>query len=197
LPRPLASRGSLNRAAVVRAAAELVNAEGAQALTINRLARELGIQPPSLYNHIGSLEDLRYELALLNALRLADRLAEAAIGKSGTELYIAIAHSYRSYIKEFPGLYLSTLRVSNPESPREKDLQQEEERSVRIAMTAMATFGLQGEDAVHAVRAIRSMIHGFALLEIAGGFGLPLDCDESFSRMINFFLRGLQNPAQN
>ncbi len=192
MARPPVSRTSLDRAAVVSAAAGLVNTEGVQALTINRLAHDLGIKPPSLYNHIHSLEDLRDELALLNARQLADRLTEAAIGRSGPDLYRAIAQAYRSYIKEFPGLYLSSLRVSNPENGQDEHLQREEARSVHIAMAAVASFGLQGEDAVHAVRAIRSAVHGFATLEIAGGFGLPTDCDESFRRLIDVLIRGLQ-----
>ena len=43
---------------VVLAAAELVNQQGAEALTIGRLAEKLGIQPPSLYNHIDGLPGL-------------------------------------------------------------------------------------------------------------------------------------------
>jgi len=53
-------------------------------------------------------------------------------------------------------------------------------------------YGLQGEDALHAARSLRSLVHGFATLEIAGGFGLPLDCDESFRRLVEMFLNGLR-----
>ena len=56
----------------------------------------------------------------------------------------------------------------------------------------MASLGLQGEDAVHALRAFRSMVHGFATLEVAGGFGLPEDCDQSFRRLVNALVAGLQ-----
>ena len=59
-----------------------------------------------------------------------------------------------------------------------------EERTVAICLTVMASFGLAGEDALHAVRALRSTVHGFATREAAGGFGLPLDLDESFRRLV-------------
>ncbi len=185
-------RVGLDREHVIQAAAELVNTEGMKSLTLNRLAEKLGVQPPSLYNHIGGLEDLHHELALLNARMLANRLAEVAIGRSGPELYRAIAEAYRAYIKQFPNLYLSSLRVADPQDPRDEDLSREEDRSVRIAMAVMASFGLKDEDAVHAVRMVRSAVHGFATLEIAGGFGLPLDCDESFRRLINALIQGIQ-----
>jgi len=56
----------------------------------------------------------------------------------------------------------------------------------------MASLGLQGEEAVHALRAFRSMVHGFVTLEVAGGFGLPEDCDKSFRRMVDTLIVGLQ-----
>ena len=34
--------------------------------------------------------------------------------------------------------------------------------------------------------------HGFATLERAGGFGMPLDCDESFLRLIHAYTAGLR-----
>ena len=75
------------------------------------------------------------------------------------------------------------------------ELQSAEERVVRVVMAVVASFGLQSEDGLHAVRGLRSLVHGFATLEIAGGFGLPLSCDESFSRLLEVFIRGLESWA--
>lgn len=55
----------------------------------------------------------------------------------------------------------------------------------------VASFGLRGEEGLHAVRGLRSVVHGFATLEVAGGFGLPLDCDESFRRLVMALASGL------
>ena len=51
----------------------------------------------------------------------------------------------------------------------------------------LEAFNLHGEDALHAARGLRSLAHGFATLEAAGGFGLPLDCDESFRHLVAMF----------
>jgi hypothetical protein len=51
---------------------------------------------------------------------------------------------------------------------------------------------LNGDDAIHAVRALRSLVHGFATLEVSGGFGIPLDLDESFHRLVDLFIAGIQ-----
>jgi AcrR family transcriptional regulator len=185
-------KNGLDRASVVQAAIELLNSEGSQGLTLSRLAERLGVQSPSLYNHIDGLPGLYRELALWNARSLGDRLAQAAIGRSGPAALIALAQAYRSYIKEYPGVYLASLRASGTQPDPNPQLMTAEERVVQVALAVIASFGLTGADALHAVRGLRSLVHGFATLEIAGGFGLPLDCDESFKRMIEMFIEGVQ-----
>jgi AcrR family transcriptional regulator len=183
-------RDGLDTNAVVQAAADLIAREGREALTLNRLAAVLRIQPPSLYNHIDGMPGLLRALAQLNARRLGERLAEAAMGHSGTEGVLRLAQAYRGYIKENPGLYALSLRSSGMNSEVDLELQAAEERAVHIALVLLASLGLSGADALHAARGLRSAIHGFASLEIAGGFGLPLDLDESFRRLMVSLIAG-------
>jgi AcrR family transcriptional regulator len=185
-------RARLDKDAVIQAAADLIDSEGIQALTLSRLAEELGIQTPSLYNHIDGLPGLQKDLAVWNARLLADCLGETAVGKSGSDLFMEVAQAFRNFVKEHPGLYMSTLRSSGVQQEQAENLKREEERALKIGTTVMASLGLQGKDAVHALRAFRSTVHGFATLEIAGGFGLPLECDESFRRVVTALSTGLQ-----
>ena len=189
---PRKTRVRLDRNAVVQAAVEILNYKGLQALTLSRLAEKLGIQTPSLYNHVNGLTGLQQELAVLNAKLLADRMSETAIGKSGADLFMDVAQAFRDYVKEHPGLYLSTLRASGTQEVQDPKLQREEERALKIGLAIMSSLGLQGENAIHGLRAFRSMVHGFATLEVAGGFGLPQDCDESFRRLVSALVAGLQ-----
>lgn len=185
-------RAGLDKAAVVEAAATILNTEGVGALTLNRLAQELGVKPPSLYNHIDGLAGLQRELAIMNARALGERFTRAAIGQSGPAALIAVARAYRAYIKESPGVYLASLRSSGAQQPVDAELSAAEEPSLRVALAVIASFGLTGAEALHAARGLRSLVHGFATLEIAGGFGLPLDLDESFERLLQMFARALQ-----
>ena len=189
---PRKTRTHLDKNAVVEAAVEILNKEGIGALSLSRLADELGIKTPSLYNHVNGLAGLQQELDAMNAKLLANRLSDAAMGKSGVELFIDVAQAFRAYVKEYPGLYMSTLRSSGDQQVQDESLQREEERAMKVGFAIMASLGLQGEDAVHGLRAFRSMVHGFATLEVAGGFGLPQDCDESFRRLVSALVAGLQ-----
>jgi hypothetical protein len=49
-------------------------------------------------------------------------------------------------------------------------------------LAILASYGLYGEEAVHAARGLRSVAHVFASLEVAGGLGMVLDPKESFGR---------------
>lgn len=189
--KPPVSRAGLDRSLVVRAAADLINAEGPEALTINRLASELKVKPPSLYNHIAGLGELWRELTLLNARELGSRLAAALVGRSGAVGIRALADAYRAYVKESPGVYQAGLRASGNMSQPDPELRAAEEQAVRAVLALVESFGLQGEEAIHAVRGVRSALHGFATLEAAGGFGLSIDTDESFRRLVEMMIRGL------
>lgn len=193
----MSPRANLTKDIVVQAAANLINAEGLEALSLGRLAKELGVRTPSLYNHVDGLPGLMRDLSILNARNLAERISEAAIGQSGSEAVRAIMHAIRAYIKEYPGLYLSTVRASGTQPEDNPELEQEEARSVKVGMAVMASFGLEENEAIHALRGLRSVVHGFATLEISGGFGIPLELDESFSRLVDLFIVGLEEQKLN
>jgi AcrR family transcriptional regulator len=94
---------SLARADVIRAAADLVDREGWNALSLAKLARELGRHATSLYAHVNDLDDLRKEVSLLAAEELGAKVWSAAIGKVGAEALAAIAREYRAFAAAYPG----------------------------------------------------------------------------------------------
>jgi AcrR family transcriptional regulator len=188
----MGARAGLDRAAVVAAAARLADDEGAEAVSLARLAAVLGVRSPSLYNHVAGQEGLRRELALLGVKELTRRLSAAAVGKSRDAALFAIADAYRAFAKERPGVYATTLRAPDP---GDEALQTASGELIAIIFAVLSGYGLSGDDALHATRALRSVAHGFVSLELASGFGLPLDLDESFRRLLRVFAAGLHRPA--
>jgi AcrR family transcriptional regulator len=53
-----AARAPLSRERVVRTAVAIADANGVDAVSMRRLAHELGVDPMSLYNHVANKEDL-------------------------------------------------------------------------------------------------------------------------------------------
>lgn len=183
------TRRALDRAAVVEAAADLLDETGGRELTLAMVAKRLGVRAPSLYNHIEGLEELRHEVALLGVRELGVRIGRAAIGKAGKDALRSIAWAYRDFAKERPGLYLATLRAPDPD---DRALEAAAEEILTILRLVLAPYELSPEDQIHTIRALRSVMHGFVSLELAGGFGLPVDLDESFDRLITGFIASLR-----
>lgn len=189
----MSPRAGLDRKAVVQAAAMLVDTVGMEQLTLTRLAEHLGVRTPSLYNHVAGLAGLQRELALLSIQELLSRMQRAAIGKAGDEAIASIASAYRAFAKEHPGLYPLILRAPDP---TDRELQVVGEEAVELVLTVLKPYELSGDAALHVVRGFRSIVHGFVSLEAAGGFGLPLDLDESYRRLIKVFTDGLRQPSR-
>ena len=66
---------------------------------------------------------------------------------------------------------------------------------VGVVLAVLRGYELTGDEAIHAARSVRSALHGFVTLELDAGFGIPLDLDESFARLITTLDRGLQPGA--
>lgn len=186
----MAHRAGLDTRRVVEAAAQLVDTEGADALTLATLAERLQVRIPSLYNHIAGLDGLRRELALLALRGLAEALGRAAMGKSGEAAIFAVGNAYRSYAKAHPGLYALLQRVP-PNA--DDEIRAASFAPVEVVLAVLAGYGLEGEEAIHATRGLRSALHGFVMLEMVGGFGLDVSTDESFARLLALLARGLRS----
>lgn len=184
-------RAGLDAEAVVSAAAELADSEGLAAVTLARVARELGVRPPSLYAHVGGLPDLKARLAARGARELATVLGAAAAGRAGGDALFAVANAYRAYARAHPGTYQALQRA--PDVNR----QGVGEAVVEVVLAVLRGYGLEGDAAVHAARAVRSALHGFVLLESGEGFGYPLALDESYQRLVAILDRGLSAASRD
>lgn len=184
-PRP---KIGLEIANIIEAAGEIADQHGVQEVTLANLAKKLGIRSPSLYNHFDGLTGLRKKLALYGMEKLYKVMADAAIGVSGTEAVLAVSQAYVNFARKHPGIYEATLLAPDPE---DVDVQQAGAKIVDLSVRILQTYHLEGERALHAVRGLRSILHGFSALEQKGGFKMALDLDESLKIIIKAFLAGI------
>ena len=182
-------RRRLNRDLVIEQAVLLADdrEEGA-AISLTALAQALEIQPPSLYNHVAGLEDLEQGMAAYGLRRLLIDLRQASMGLVGREAIMAMAAAYRHFAHSHPGIYPLTIRAPENDEAELIALSQELLQMLRLVMASM---GMQGDDAIHAIRGLRAVLHGFTSLEAADGYKMSLDMEESFHRLLNAYLDGL------
>lgn len=181
-------RAGLDERVILRAAGEIADHEGLEQVSLTRLADALGVRPPSLYNHIAGLDEVRRGLALSGARELAGRLARAAAGKSGAAAVRAIGAAYRAFAQEHPGLYAALQRAPAPDDAA---LIAAAEDILAALRAALARWDLDEAAQVHAMRALRSLVHGFVSLEAVGGFGMPVDLEQSYAYALDIFIAGL------
>lgn len=184
-PRP---KIGLEITTILEAAGELADEYGIHEVTLANLAKRLNIRPPSLYNHFDGLGGLRKKLAIYGIEKLYSELSYAAIGVSGTDAVLALAKAYIHFARQHPGIYEATLMAPDPE---DEEVQQAGAKIVDLTLRVLQAFELEGDQALHAVRGLRSILHGFSSLEQKGGFRMALDLDESLLLVIRAFLRGM------
>lgn len=154
-------RGRLTRELVVRTALRLMDAEGLEAVSMRRVARELGVEAMSLYHHVRDKEDL------------LDGVIETAMAEfpypedhpDWREAGRRTARAWRALLKAHP--HILTLLAHR----REPLTAVSALRPMDHALAVLERVGLSPEETVRAFRAFGSYIQGFVLAEIAHLFG--------------------------
>ena len=152
---------------ILEAALTLFRTGGDEALSMRVLAERLGVRPSSLYRYFperGALVEAleRHTLGELHAA-----LRDAAADKRPDAAFVAAAHSYLAYARAQPRLYLLLFAPRAPytaEPGPGKNLWNELLRLVG-ALTG-------NPDDTAAAVAFCSFLHGYALLESSGQFGI-------------------------
>ncbi|HEX3304619.1 MAG TPA: WHG domain-containing protein [Streptosporangiaceae bacterium] len=186
-------RAGLSGGEVVAAAAGLADEIGYAGLTMGLLAERLGVRTPSLYKHVGGLDDLQHQLATLAMTEVGEVIRDAVQGLAGADALAALLHAIRGYVTQHPGRYMATAGgggavLRGPDDP----LLAASARVLATIAAVLRGYGIAEAEMDHAIRTIRCTIHGFAMLEASGGFQWSNDPDESFEWMIRFIDRGLR-----
>ena len=172
----------LTREKIVAQAAEVADEAGFGGLTLAAVAKRCGVSLPGLYKHVESLDAVRRDVAVLAVRELAAVLALATTGRSGRDALAAAAAAYRDYALSHPGRAAS-LSAAPAEGDREHDAAVSQ--AAHVFACVMLDYRLEGDDLIDAIRLMRVAMHGFAMLEGAGGFGLPHAVDATFARLVD------------
>jgi AcrR family transcriptional regulator len=175
-------RAGLNRERVVQAASAIADELGLERLTLAAVAEHFGVALPSLYKHVGGLDDLRRELRILGLRQLAAELSRASVGKAGGAALAGMAHSYRSYAHRHPGTYAGTARAPAAD---DADHLHAAAELLQTVFAVLSGYGIEGDDAIDATRFLHAALHGYVSLEDGGSFQMERDVDHSFQRLVD------------
>ena len=162
--------GDARREQACDAAERLLDAEGWEAVTMRRIADELGIRAPSLYKHVRDKDELKGALVARSIDDLGERLRAA-----GPDL-AAQAAAYRGWALQHPHRYqlATTGALDRSRLP--------EGTEARAAVPLLEVVGDE-----HRARALWAAAHGLAILEITGRFPEHADVDAAWREMVRAF----------
>ncbi len=152
----------LSEQAILCSALRLVDAEGLEALTMRRLAAELGVATMSLYSHVPTKDDLL--LGVVNMVAAEIRLPDPATPP--WEALRMVTREFRRVAIEHPNLVPLIMR--QPPTGSEGLL------TLEAVLDAMRRAGLDPAMTAKAYRLTASFAIGFVSLE-CGGFFKPVD----------------------
>jgi AcrR family transcriptional regulator len=158
---------------IVAAALELLEDEGAEALSMRRIAERVGIRAASIYKHFPNKDAL--EAAMISVV--FER--QAAVFERADGELAAIAAAYRDFARSHPHLYrLMTERALNRELL-------EPGAEARAAAPLIEATGGDPDMA----RAAWAFAHGMTVLELNDRFPADADLDAAWSRGVEALKR--------
>jgi AcrR family transcriptional regulator len=142
----------LSRDQIVDQAIALMDAEGPGALTLRRLARELGVEAPALYWHFAGKDDLCREVVRTVGERLEISSTTRGTPRRRLEHHFA---AVRDHWRAHPGV----LELSRQFPPSAAGA------VARHGLTLVEQIGVDPDDALECYRSLSWTVTGFVILE--------------------------------
>lgn len=170
---------SLTRQDVIKAAIACIEKEGASALGVNRVAKELGIKPPAIYKHLKGNTELKKAVALTIYKRFFAELSQklADIREPRTFLRVG-GDASRNFARLHPGLYQVMMQFQLRLDDSESVLVIQESQNLFKAF--LDSQNLSQTQLIDIMRMVNAVFVGFIALEESGLLTLPRSTDDSF-----------------
>lgn len=184
------SRAGLDKDIIIERTAKLANELGIENITLKLIADEFGIQSPSLYNHIKSLDDLKKRLMLYGWKELERKLLMAVVGVSGYDALRVMCYAFYEYATTNPGVFNAMLWYNKFQ---DEETQDATKQLFAVLFKIMGTLNIPDETINHLIRTFRGFLEGYALLVNNGAFGNPISIRESFDLSVEVLITGIKN----
>jgi AcrR family transcriptional regulator len=184
---------------LVASAAELLEKEGPDALSVRRIATEAGVAPMGVYNHFESKFGIVDALFIQGFNRLRDALATIDEVEDPYEALRECGRRYRALAWAHPKAYqIMFLRAVPGYEPSDAAVQiagSAFDALVTAVRRAMAAGVIIEASPTETAQLIWASIHGWVSLELVG-IGFVEDQEASFERVCATVLAGLSPNAE-
>lgn len=178
----------LTKEIIIKTASDIVDRDGLNKLSLKRLAEELGIRSPSLYNHVSCLDDLWREVAHNGMKKMNFLMKEAAIGKSGNEAIKCISGAYLNYMISHPGVYEAIQwSVWNGNKETENIFNDYKE----FLMKLIVSCNLKNGDNNVILNLLIGILHGYTTMQLGEAIKNPNQIITDFKNTMDIVLLGI------
>lgn len=150
---------ALSREVIARTALAILDEEGARGLTVRGIAGRLGVQSPSLYNHVASKDEILDAVTELIGREIDVRGLEDPDWRRGMS---AFARSYRRAFRAHPDALALIARRAVETQPALA--------TYDAALGALLRAGWSSGEALQLLAAIDYLVLGSVLVPFTGGF---------------------------
>jgi AcrR family transcriptional regulator len=163
-PKATYHHGDL-RAALVRAAIELLEESGETELSLRAVARRVGVSPAAPYRHYADREALVSAVAAVGYRELAERLVAAHPSPSTPDQLASVAIAYVQFALDRPALF--RIMFGEP-CDRDNDERVAATAAVSQYVRAIVERTFPQADAEALATAVWALVHGLAFLHLDG-----------------------------
>ncbi|AEF82059.1 TetR/AcrR family transcriptional regulator [Leadbettera azotonutricia] len=183
----MGQKRGLNKETILSAALLITESEGFENLSLQNLAAALEVKPPSLYNHVAGLDDIRVQVAQSALEQMEKSIRDRVVGRSHEKAIREIAAAYRDFARKHPQLYKVLSIIARIDDGELRETAHSLQNTFR---RILEPYRLIPRDETHFIRFMRSSLHGFVSLEAMGFFrhGRGVNKDLSFIEMTNMFI---------
>ena len=164
------------REQIVAAARGLLEEGGPDGVTMQAVAQQVGVQPPSLYKHVRHRRELLAAVVTVSVAELTSRL-ERVQDADPRRSIVNQANEMRRFAHARPRAYALVIGRA-PDLPRPTP----EAMGVSLRFLLVATAALAGEDhALDAARLIVAWASGFITMELADALQMGGDIEAAWA----------------
>lgn len=178
----------VTKEAVIQAASDIADADGLNSVSLKAVGERLSIRTPSLYNHIGGLDDLLREVAHKGMRTMNEQMMHAVIGVSGDTGIKAASIAYFKYVIAHPGIY-ETIQWAHWHSSSVTIAIFDNYKALLMKLIMSCSMKKGKNDEVLSL--IMSVLHGYSSMELGKALVDPEEAIRGFINSIDIVLLGL------
>ncbi len=183
-------KNNISEELIIETSAHISNEIGLDNLSLKIVAEELNIKPPSLYNHISGLDNIKEKLMIYGWKQIENKMIDSAVGVAGYEALKNMCYAFYDYATNNKGVFAAMLWYNKYETQENNN---STVRLFELLFKVMKALDISEDNINHSIRTLRGFLEGFSLLVNNNAFGNPISIKESFDLSLEIIMNGIKS----